>query len=271
MRFGCCGNLASTRPDGIGLEILEDAVKFGFDYIELPLAEMTALSDADFNSLLERVGKSGIKCEVCNNLFPSSIRLTGKNVDEKVITCYLERALFRAHRLGAEVVVFGSGGAKNVPDGFPFDEAYKQVVRETKLVASIARKYGITIVIEPIRKPECNIINTYSEGVALAEKAGEPNVLVLVDFYHLTWEKEDPADLVKGGKWLRHIHFANPNLSSEKGRIYPEDESEFDYAPFRSALREIGYNGRMSIEAGCDPDFVTQAPKAIEFMKRYFN
>ena len=49
MRFGCCGNLASTHPDGIGIEIIEDAARFGFDYIELPIAEMTALSATAFD------------------------------------------------------------------------------------------------------------------------------------------------------------------------------------------------------------------------------
>ena len=79
MRFGCCGNLASTHPDGIGIEIIEDAARFGFDYIELPIAEMTALSATDFDIIEKRIERSGIKCEVCNNLFPSSIRLTGDN------------------------------------------------------------------------------------------------------------------------------------------------------------------------------------------------
>ena len=270
MRFGCCGNLASTHPDGIGIEIIEDAARFGFDYIELPIAEMTALSATDFDIIEKRIERSGIKCEVCNNLFPSSIRLTGDNVDLSIVEEYLEKALDRAHRLNVGTVVFGSGGAKNVPDGFPIDKAYLQVIEETKIVASIAKKYGITVVIEPIRKPECNIINTFKEGVELAKNVDLPNVKVLVDFYHMTWEKESPSVLVEYKEYLRHVHFANPNLSSSKGRIYPEDINEFEYMPFVEALKKSGYNGTVSLEAGLDPDFETQAPKALAFMKTYF-
>ncbi len=271
MRFGCCGNLASKNPDGTGIEIIEDVARLGFDYIELPIAEMTALSDDDFDALKKRVEDSGIRCEVCNNLFPSSIRLTGENADFSVIGNYLEKALFRAHVLGAEYVVFGSGGAKRVPEGFPFDRAYEQVVETGRLIASIAGKYGISVVIEPIRKPECNIINTFKEGVELSDRVNEPNVKVLVDFYHMTWENENPDVLVTYGDYLKHVHFANPNLSSPKGRIYPDRIEEFDYIPFINALKKSGYDSRISIEAGFKSEFASEASKAIAFMKKYFN
>ena len=38
------------------------------------------------------------------------------------------RAIKRASQLGAKVIVFGSSGAKNVPDGFDMEKAFEQVV-----------------------------------------------------------------------------------------------------------------------------------------------
>ena len=63
MRFGCCGSLVAQNPDKTGVEIVEKIAQYGYDYIELPLAEMMELSDADFAALCKRVERSGIRCE----------------------------------------------------------------------------------------------------------------------------------------------------------------------------------------------------------------
>ncbi len=93
MKFGCCGNLVASGPDKTGIEIIETISQLGYDYIELPLAEMTELKDDEFELLKNRVQQSGISCQVCNNLFPAKIRLTGPDVNMTHIHQYLEKAL----------------------------------------------------------------------------------------------------------------------------------------------------------------------------------
>ena len=100
MRFGCCGSLVAQNPDKTGVEIVEKIAQYGYDYIELPLAEMMELSDADFAALCKRVERSGIRCEACNNFFPGRIRLTGPDVDEQAVRAYYAKALERAATLG---------------------------------------------------------------------------------------------------------------------------------------------------------------------------
>jgi D-psicose/D-tagatose/L-ribulose 3-epimerase len=266
MKLGCCLNMIARTSDGIGLEFIEKLSEIGFDYAELPLAEMMALSDDDFSKLKERVKKSGIACETCNNFFPKTVRLTGKDVDMETVMQYVEKALSRARELEVERLVFGSGGAKNVPDGFPMEEGYKQVVELLKKINPIAKEKGITIVIEPLRKAECNLINTFEEGCQLAKDVDGDNVKVLVDFYHLTEEKEPVEHLLKyGNEYLQHVHFAYP-----KGRIYPSDINEADYGPFIRALNEIRYDLRISCEAYTD-NFEESAPLAFAFLKNIFN
>ena len=91
MRFGCCGSLVAQNPDKTGVEIVEKIAQYGYDYIELPLAEMMELSDADFAALCKRVERSGIRCEACNNFFPGRIRLTGPDVDDTVFIMICRR------------------------------------------------------------------------------------------------------------------------------------------------------------------------------------
>jgi D-psicose/D-tagatose/L-ribulose 3-epimerase len=223
-----------------------------------------ALSDAEFDAFLRQIKMADMRCETCNNFFPKSIRLTGPHVDWDGVYSYAEAALRRAGSLGAEYVVFGSGGAKNVPEGFPLEEGFRQVVELLRKLGAIARKNGVAIVIEPLRKAECNIINTFAEGCVLAREVGMDNVRVLVDFYHLSVEMEPAATLIAGGKeYLRHVHFA-----CSKGRFFPRSIDEDDYRPFINALKSIGYDSRLSVEAYAT-NFDLQAPAALKFLRTY--
>ena len=63
-----------------------------------------------------------------------------------------------AKELGLKIIVFGSGGARKVPEGFSQDEAYKQLVEFAKRIAPEAKKRGIVVAVEPLRsstKPWC--------------------------------------------------------------------------------------------------------------------
>ena len=77
IRFGCCGSMISPSADPVGGEMVEALAEIGYDYIELSLSDLTALSEPAFAGLVERVNRSGIRCEACNNFFPRRIPLTG--------------------------------------------------------------------------------------------------------------------------------------------------------------------------------------------------
>lgn len=257
MRFGCCLNMVATGPDKTGFEHLGTLKESGFDYVELPLAEMMALSDETYAQLRQALRQYDVPCEVCNNFFPTTMRLTGPDADPSAAMDYVHKALRRAGELGVEYVVFGSGKAKNVPEGFSRERAYEQVTQLLQDISPVAGTHGISIAIEPLRKAECNLINTFEEGCRLARDVSRPNIRVLVDFYHLTVEAEPPARVRElGREYLGHVHFANPT-----GRVYPLREDEADYLPFMRALHAAGYDGRISCEAYTD-DFQVSAPLA---------
>jgi len=77
MRLGCCGSMISPAVDPVGIDIVEDLKDFGFDYIELAMSGVAALSDSEFTALAGRLKKVGLPCEACNNFFPPRLRLTG--------------------------------------------------------------------------------------------------------------------------------------------------------------------------------------------------
>lgn len=257
MKIGCCINMVAQAPDGIGIERLEALAAFGYDYAEMPLAQMMALRESQFNAILEYVESAGIPCEACNNFIPASHPVTGDKVDKVQLEEYLNKALDRAARLGAKSIVFGSSGAKNVPPGFSKEKAREQIVETLVLVDEIIGERDLKIAIEPLCRVESNIVVNAHEGLKLAQEVNRSNVRLLIDYYHVEMEKEDHSIIEKARDYLQHIHLANPS-----GRTYPQAFDGVDYRAFVTRLQKAGYDSRISIEAYTD-NFNATAPEAL--------
>jgi sugar phosphate isomerase/epimerase len=244
---------------------LEATQAAGFDYIELRVSEIAALSDAEFEQTVQRIKRLTIPTPVANYFVPGSIKLTGPKTDPAKEMAYVNLGLDRMKRLGVEYIVFGSSGARNYPKDFPKEEAYAQLVDFAKRVAPEAQRRGIVILVEPLRKQESNIVNTDREGLEWVKAVNHPNFQLMVDFYHLAIEHEDPVIIEQAIGYIHHLHMANP-----EGRVFPLSWKEYDYSPFFAALRRAGYHGRISIEASTT-DIAKDGPIAIKMMREGFD
>ena len=246
------------------LKGLDAAKAAGFDYVELGTTELAGLSDADFALAVEQIRRVGLPVPVTNLFLPGSLKVTGAAVEADQQMAYVKKAFARLERIGTEIVVFGSGGARRVPDGFPREEAFKQLTAFGRRIAPEAQAHKITVAIEPLRREETNIINSAAEGLELVRAVDHPNFQLMVDFYHLASEKEDPEIVLRARGHIRHLHTANP-----KGRVFPLEWNEFDYGPFFARLREASYDKRISVEAST-ASFESDAPRAIALLRRAF-
>ena len=247
-----------------GLKNAEAAKAAGFDYVELSATEIAGLSDADFDAAAARLKQAGVATPAANLFVPQTIKVVGPDVDRAQQTAHVTKVMSRLSALGVQVLVFGSGGARRVPDGFSRDEAWTQLVDFSRRAAEEAKLHGITVAIEPLRRQETNIVNTAAEGLELVNAVNHPNFQLMIDFYHLASEHEDPAIVLKARDHLRHLHVANP-----QGRVFPQKWEEYDYAPFFANLRAIGYDKRISVEASTQ-NFATEAPQSIALLRRAF-
>lgn len=260
LRWGCCGSMIAPAADPVGIGIIETLAEIGYDYIELSLADLAALPEAAFEALAGRVARSGLPCEACNNFFPPRVRLTGAQASLPAALEYARAALERAARLGVRTIVFGSAGAKNVPEGFPREAAWDQLVELLGRLGPLAAGLGMTIAIEPLSRGEANIVNRAAEGLRLASEVGHPGVQLLIDYYHLTLEGEDPSVILQAGPALRHLHFAQA-----AGRSFPT-AGDAASDRFFSLLHQVRYCGRCSIEA-FTADFPADARRALRVMR----
>jgi D-psicose/D-tagatose/L-ribulose 3-epimerase len=221
------------------------ALQYGFDYIEPAAADIAAMSDDEFRTFSDQVLSSPLRCECFNSFIRRpDLKVVGDTVPTAALQDYMEPCLARCRKLGGSIVVWGSAGSRNVPDGFSRDRANQQIAEFLRLAGDIGRKHGIVIAIEPLRHQESNILNTGAEALAMVRRIKHPNVRMIIDYYHLREENEDPRILETARREIVHLHFANPH-----GRLWPHDMSEDDqYRSFFDYIKKTGFSGGISVE-----------------------
>ena len=233
----------------------------GFDFAEIGLRDAVALPDADFDKLVAHARSLALPIRAAINFLPPELKVVGPEADPAKQQEYLTRAFARGERLGLQTVVFGSGRSRRAPDGLAPDAAFKQLVDFGRRAARAAARHKITIAIEPLGLDETNTITSVKQGLDLVKAVAHPHFRLVVDYYHFTLMKEDPAVVLQTGKHLQHVRIANP-----AGRAFPLDAAESDYATFFRNLAKVGYRGGVGIEARTGT-LTDQAPRSVAFLR----
>lgn len=234
MKFGTCYKMPRV--------LSEELPKA--DYLELSASEISNLEKEDYTRLLSLVREGCFTPYSANVLLRSDLRLTGPEVDLSLIKSYIEPLFYQLAELGISMLVFGSGKAKNVPEGFPMDKAWEQLYALGDLLADTAAPYGQIIAVEPLSYSEVNIVNTLDEGADYCRKIDKSNFKLLVDFFHFDNNEEPWDSIAKNADLLVHTHFAAP-----KRRTMPDCEADWEFIRrCLSTLKAIGYEGGISYE-----------------------
>lgn len=250
MRLGCCA----------GLERIETAQDAGFDYVEVHVSNVKAESpESEFEPIRERIHSYEIVPEVWLGLIPPDMKVVGPEVDSYRVERYVRTAFERIEELGAEVVVFGSGAGRKVPDGFSVDEAKDQIVEFLTLAGQVGGAYGITVAVEPLNYRENNMINTVQDGMEIVRRVAHPFVKLLVDLYHVQAQGASLSDIAVARGEIVHAHTADTD------RLYPGSGS-YPNREFIEALRAAEYDDRLSIECAWK-DFDSECVKALEYLR----
>ncbi len=217
----------------------------GFDYVEISMVRdlQPEVDLEEAGSRLTSVAACALPTPVACIFLPGSYKLTGPDIDKPLLERYVRTAFARAEQAGVEIVVFGSGGARRIPDGFDRKQAWAQLVRFGQMIGPIATDHGVTIAVEPLRHAECNVLNTVAESAQYVREIDDPGVRLLVDAYHWAQNGEPVESIIDAGPLLVHAHIA-----TYENRLAPGQE-ECDFQPFFDALKAAGYSGRLSVEA----------------------
>ena len=243
----CCGK---PRSPVFGLcSGPENAAKFkglGFKFIESNAQSILQAdkSDAEWQPMFEKLKASPLPILSCNMFLPGKFRLTGEEARQEEALKHAAIQCRRADLVGIPVLVFGSGGARNAPKGFPVEKAKEQFVSFCQKLGDAIRDCKVTVILEPLRQKEANYLNLVEEGIDMVDTIDRPRIQLHADLYHMAMGGEKPDIIRKGGARILHCHVA-----SFKTRQFPGSDKE-DYRPWFAAFRDIGYQGVYSCECG---------------------
>ncbi len=218
------------------------------------------VSDRQFDSLLAILPSLPLPVFGCNIFIPADLKVVGPAVREEAVLAYVDTVLSRAGRAGLQVITWGSGGSRRVPEGFDRVRATAQFIYLGRRVAEVAERYGITLVLENLNRGECNFINSVPEALAVVRAVDHPNFRLCVDIYHMLVDGQPASDLAGVGSYAVYCEVAE-----RKGRTPPGVHGE-DFAPYFAALRREGYSGNVMIEARWK-DFARQAGPAYDYLE----
>lgn len=251
MRYGICAGVESCS-------IISDA---GYDYIELSVAGdlNPDISDADWLPMQRKIEQMPLVPEAFNS-FVRSGHIVGEDVDEERLKRYVSTALARASEVGGSIIVFGSGGARQIPEGYSLEMAHLQIVRFLQICADASEKTGVTVVIEPLCSKECNNINLVSEGAKLAREINRQGVRNLADTYHMEMEGEPLLSIEESADVLAHVHTADTK------RLAP-GTGTYDHTELFRSLARANYSNRISIECNWENALPERAYSALQHLK----
>ena len=181
MEYGFCTGFASVPLWQIEEDMILDIKASGYDYPEFPVMSFAEMSEEEF-SRLEKMASAPVAC----NLFPSYIPLSNNNRDLNKVREYLDIAFTRASRLSIGKIIFGSGKARSFSSPTTREEGKKNLYETIEnAIIPKAKEYGIKVLVEPLTRGECNIINTLLDGYEAVKYFNDENFLLMADLFHM--------------------------------------------------------------------------------------
>jgi sugar phosphate isomerase/epimerase len=220
MRLGLCV--------GSNEALADEAMAAGFDYVEMAACEL--VSEAGF------CAAQRLRPPVCNLFLPGGLSFYGPWQE---LSDYAERMLPRAHEVGAEILVVGSGGGRrSVARHSSAREAESEFWEALVKLQEMAEPYGLRLVPESLRSEETDVLNL-SGGVA--REAMARGLAWTADAYHILQMGESWADALPAAP--AHVHL------SDGQRKWPmQDDPEMHAAV--EAFSRVGWPPRVSLECG---------------------
>lgn len=267
MRFAVCNEMFEKKD----IEwVFEFAAKTGFSGVEIApftLGEsVTEIPAKRRKEIREAAKKHGVEIVGLHWLLVSPKGLCMNCLDDEVRTRTLEyfKALIEfCADIGGSVMVIGSPKQRNVPDGVPHDRIWRLTRQFLTDCLPVAKRRAVTLCLEPLSRGETNFITTAADGIKMIEEIRSPHLKLHLDVKAMSDEARPIEGIIESARgYLTHFHANDPN---RKGPGF----GETDFVPIFRALKQIDYNGYVSIEAfDYDPDPLAMAEEGLSYMRK---
>jgi|Cm827metagenome_2_1110796.scaffolds.fasta_scaffold03731_5 sugar phosphate isomerase/epimerase len=147
---------------------------------------------------------------------------------------------------GAQVNIGRVRGS--IVPGIDSSVTLERAVLAFKELSAYAADKGVTIILEPVNRLQCNFINSTAEGREVVDMVGYPNFRIMLDLFHMNIEDKNILSEIKKSKgYFSYVHVCDNN------RLYP-GSCGFDFDKIIAALRDVEYDGWLGAEIFQIPD-----------------
>lgn len=268
MKIGICNEIFSGWKLKDVFEYLKKVGYEGLEIAPFTLADdISLLPTSVIDEILKNSEKTNVKIIGTHWLLVKpeglSVSSPDKNVRKKT-SDYLCKIVDFTSKIGGEIMVFGSPKQRKINEGQTYKEV-KEYLKEVILpVLERCKEKNVYLCIEPLARSETNFINRAEEAIEIIEEINHPFLKLHLDVKAMSDEgKPIPEIIEKGAKYLKHFHVNDKNLLGP-------GFGEIDYKPIIEKLKEINYNGWLSVEVfDFSPGAEEIAEKSIKYLKKF--
>ena len=269
MKFGICSEIFKDWND-IGRTV--DYVKgAGYDGLEIApftfAPYVTEIPAATRSEIVRRAEAAELDILGIHWVFvgPEGVHLTHPDAEVRAFTVqYLIDLVHFCGDIGGKVIIFGSPKQRNVEEGVTHQEAFGHARAIFERAMPACEERDVTICMEPLTHLETNFCQTVAETVTLIDAVAHPNYQLILDTKAMAFEEKSRAELIRAyAGYMRHYHANDENLNGP-------GFGEVDFAPIFDALREVGYQGYVSVEVfDFEPGPEAIAEQSLAYMKQF--
>lgn len=261
-------NLYAQPRIGIATQLNHDSTlaRSGYAFIVETVVNTVSpkIADAAFEEQLTLIKNLTIPVYALNVFIPGEMKLVGPEINETALLAYTQKVFERSKRAGIKLIVWGSGGARRMPEGYPKAKATQEFVNLARKVSEQAAQFDITLALENLNAQETNFINTVEEALQIVKQVNHKNFRLCADLYHMLKENEPAMVLLQTKGYLVHCDVA------EKENRTPPGTAGDDFAPYLQALKQIGYTGAIVLECRWN-NLTSEASPALLSLQQQLN
>ncbi len=269
MQFGICNEIFKGWNFGDAMRFARQA---GYDAIEIApftIADhVTDISQAVRLQIREEAAHVGIAISGIHWVLAETegmyLNHPEPAVRERTARYFVELVDFCAD-LGGRIIVLGSPKQRNVMAGVSLPQAWDWAKTTLRDAVNHAGERDVTICIEPLAPTDTNFINTAADAIRFAQQLESPNCKIILDVKAMCTESKPIPEIIRES-WP-HFAYFHANDRSLKGPGF----GEVDFKPIAAALREVGYDGVVSVEVfKFEEGAEAIATRSIQYLKRVF-
>ncbi len=245
-KFAICNELYENWPLEKAFEHAKSVGYSGIEIAPFTLGKNVCSIDGDKRDEVRRLAEK-YELEVVGLHWllakTEGLHLTTSDVETRVRTGrYLNDLALLCADIGGKVMVFGSPQQRNLPEGTSRDEGLARAADVIRDVVPVLSAHGVILALEPLGPEEGNFLLTADDANELIERVGSEFVKLHLDVKEMSTEaKPIPQIIAENKQQLVHFHANDPNRRGP-------GMGEVEFEPIFSALRDIEYDGWISVE-----------------------